>query len=196
MDELEFCLKSISYPLGMLLEGKERRKGESVKVSTETITLPDIPFGALCYLVGVAIFDALDEVDKRRLEADYKGLNEFKKKLLSSKLGGSLRQYMTSPGRFISPSSGLSIDWLEFQRRKEKVVPYLKKLRDSLEASGNRREYLERSSFVDELTLDQGLLLGYLAKDEKEKELVNSALGKHNHEYREMAKRYFKALQG
>ncbi|WP_367884677.1 hypothetical protein [Thermococcus sp. JCM 11816] len=73
MDELEFCLKSISYPLGMLLEGKERKAGDVVRVSSKAITLPKVPFAALCYLTGVALFDSLELVDKKRLAEDYEG---------------------------------------------------------------------------------------------------------------------------
>lgn len=196
MDELEFCVKSISYPLGMLLEGKERKAGDAVRVSKDSITIPEVPFGALCYLVGIALFDSLEIVDKKRLAGDYDRLEAFKRKLLSSKLGETLRLYFDSPGLFISPFGRLSIDWLEFQRRKEKVEPYLNKLRELIRESGRRVEYLERASFVRELTVDEGLLLGYLAEEEKERELINSALGKHNPKYREMAKKYFKALRG
>lgn len=128
MDELEFCLKSISYPpLGMLLEGKERKAGDVVRVSSKAITLPKVPFAALCYLTGVALFDSLELVDKKRLAEDYEGgLETFKKKLLASKLGESLKPYLTNPGLFISPFERLSFDWLEFQRRKEKVEPILR----------------------------------------------------------------------
>jgi hypothetical protein len=196
MDELEFCLKSISYPLGMLLEGKERKVGDAVRVSSKSITLPEVPFAALCYLTGVALFDSLETVDKKRLTGDYDRLEAFKRKLLSSKLGKSLKPYLTNPGLFISPLERLSFDWLEFQRRKEKVEPYLKRLRKIMGESKSRAEFLEKASFVGELTVDDGLLLNHLAKDEKEAELINSALGKHNQEYREMAKRYFKALRG
>ncbi|AMQ18957.1 hypothetical protein [Thermococcus peptonophilus] len=196
MDELEFCLKSISYPLGMLLEGKERKTEDAVRVSRETITLPEVPFGALCYLTGLALFDSLELVDKKRLAEDYDRLEVFKKKLLASKLGENLKPYLTNPGLLISPLERLSFDWLEFQRRKEKVESYLKRLRELIQESRSRNEYLDRASFVEELTVDEGLLLGYLAESEKERELINSALGKHNPDYREMAKRYFKALRG
>lgn len=79
MDELEFCLKSISYPLGMLLEGKERKAGDVVRVSSKAITLPKVPFAALCYLTGLALFDSLELVDKKRLAEDYDGLEAFKR---------------------------------------------------------------------------------------------------------------------
>ncbi|MBP1911800.1 hypothetical protein [Thermococcus stetteri] len=196
MDELEFCLKSISYPLGMLLEGKELKTGDAVRVSSKAITLPKVPFAALCYLTGLALFDSLELVDKKRLAEDYDRLEAFKKKLLSSKLREALKPYFENPGLFVSPLERLSLDWLEFQRRKEKVEPYFKQLREILRESKSREEYLEKSSFLKELTVDEGLLLGYLAESEKERELINSALGKHSPEYREMAKRYFKALRG
>jgi len=194
MDELEFCLKSISYPLGMLLEGLERKAGELVRVTKETITLPELPFAALCYLAGIALYDSLDLVDKKRLSNDYDSLERFRKKLLNSKLGEALRPYLESPGRYVSPGERLSVDWLEFQRRAERVGPYLKRLKNLAETK-DRKAFLEETAFVSGLSVDEGLLLGYLAGKGQMRELINAALGKHNPGFKEAVKRYFAALK-
>ncbi|NJE05915.1 hypothetical protein E3E36_07105 [Thermococcus sp. M36] len=196
MDELEFCIKSLSYPLGTLLEGLERRRGELVNVRRDVIILPEAPFAALCYLTGIALFDALDLVDKKRLQDDYGAIEGFRKKLLNSKLGERLRPYLESPGRYISPGDRLSIDWLEFERRAEKIRPYLEKVIEVQRTSHTREGFLERTGFLSEITADQGLLLSYLAEDEKLREMINAALGKHQPEFRTMVVRYFKALRG
>jgi len=195
MDELEFCLKSLSYPLGTLLEGRERRAGGSVRVTKKAITLPELPFAALCYLTGIALFDSLDFVDKKRLGGDYDSLEAFRRKLLNSTLGEKLKPYLESPGRYVSPGERLSIDWLEFQRRAERVRPYLERLKNLAETK-DRETFLKGAAFLSGLSIDEGLLLGYLAEDEKLKELINAALGKHNPGFKEAVKRYFAALRG
>ncbi len=195
MDELEFCLKSLSYPLGTLLEGRERKAGESVRVTKEAITLPELPFAARCYLTGIALFDSLDFVDKKRLSGDYDSLEAFRRKLLNSTLGERLKPYLESPGRYVSPGERLSIDWLEFQRRAEKVRQYLARLKNLAETK-DREAFLKETAFLSELSVDEGLLLGYLAEDERLKELINAALGKHNPGFKEAVKKYFAALRG
>ncbi|WP_456367358.1 hypothetical protein [Thermococcus sp.] len=195
MDELEFCVKSLSYPLGMLLEGLERKEGELISVTRRAITLPKLPFAALCYLTGRALYDSLDLVDKKRLSNDYDSLEAFRRKLLGSKLGEVLRPYLESPGMYTSPGEILSVDWLEFKRRVEKVRPYLDRIIEIQKESPGRGEFLEKTSFLSELTVDEGLLLGYTAKDEKLKELISAALGKHNPAFKKTAVRYFKALK-
>ncbi len=195
MDELEFCLKSLSYPLGTLLEGRERKAGESVRVTKDAITLPELPFAALCYLTGIALFDSLDFVDKKRLSGDYDSLEAFRRKLQNSTLGERLKLYPKSPGRYVSPGERLSIDWLEFQRRAEKVRQYLARLKNLAETK-DREAFLKETAFLSELSVDEGLLLGYLAEDERLKELINAALGKHNPGFKEAVKRYFTALRG
>ncbi|NJD99962.1 hypothetical protein E3E26_09250 [Thermococcus sp. LS1] len=196
MDELEFCLKSLSYPLGMLLERLERRNGKVVTVSKETLTLPEIPFVVKCYLTAVALFESLDIVDKKRLSDDYKAIEEFRLKILHSKLGEGVAEYLTDPGRYLLISEHLAIDWLEFERREEKVRPYLERLKELRNEVKERSEFLKRTDFLEELGVDEGLLLRYLAEDEKFKELINAALGKHNPEFKAMVVRYFKALRG
>ncbi|ASJ11789.1 hypothetical protein [Thermococcus thioreducens] len=196
MDELEFCIKSLSYPLGMLLEGLERREGEKVEVKEGLITLPRAPFAALCYLTGIALFDALDIVDKKRLGDDYGAIEGFCKKLLNSKLGARLKPYLESPGRYISPGEGLSIDWLEFEKREEKVRPHLKRLMELRERTCDRSEFLAKTDFLAELSVDEALLVSYLSGEAGLRELVNAALGKHNSEFRDAVKEYFKALRG
>ncbi len=195
MDELEFCIKSLSYPLGTLLEGAERREGEFVRVKKGAVTIPEIPFAAICYLTGIALFDSLDLVDKKRLSGDYDSIMAFGRKLLDSKLGEALRPYLESPGRYISPGERLSIDWLEFERRVEKVGPYLERVVEIQRETPSRGEFLEKTAFLSELTVDEGLLLGYIAEDEKLTELINAALGKHNPEFKKMVVRYFRALR-
>ena len=195
MDELEFCLKSLSYPLGTLLEGRERRAGGSVRVTKKAITLPELPFAALCYLTGIALFDSLDFVDKKRLGGDYDSLEAFRRKLLNSTLGEKLKPYLESPGRYVSPGERLSIDWLEFQRRAERVRPYLERLKNLAETK-DRETFLKGAAFLSGLSIDEGLLLGYLAEDEKLKELINAALGKHNPGFKGAVKKYFAALGG
>ncbi len=195
MDELEFCVKSLSYPLGMLLENLERKPGERVEVRNGTVYLPNVPFAAKCYLTGIALFDSLDFVDKKRLSGDYDSLEAFGRKLLNSTLGERLKPYLESPGRYVSPGEKLSIDWLEFQRRAERVGPYLERLKNLAETK-DRKAFLKETAFLSELSVDEGLLLGYLAEDEKLKELINAALGKHNPGFKEAVKEYFAALRG
>ncbi|NJE03658.1 hypothetical protein [Thermococcus sp. MV11] len=194
MDELEFCVKSLSYPLGMLLEGLERREGEKVKVGRGFMILPKVPFAALCYLTSIALFDALDMVDRKRLNDNYDSIEGFRRKMLGSKLGERLRPYLESPGRYVSPGERLTVNWLEFKRRSERAEPYLEKLRELHERAKSREEFLRGSKFVEELTVDEGLLLSYLAEGEL-KELANAALGKHKPEFREAVKAYFRALR-
>ncbi|WP_258083096.1 hypothetical protein [Thermococcus thermotolerans] len=195
MDELEFCVKSISYPLGMILERLERREGEKVEVREGFITLPRAPFAALCYLTGIALFDALDIVDKKRLGDDYGAIEGFRKKLLSSTLGARLRPYLESPGRYVSPGEGLSIDWLEFEKREEKIRPHLKRIMELRKRISDRSEFLAKTDFLAGLSVDEALLLSYLAGEAGLRELINAALGKHNPEFREAVKAYFKALR-
>lgn len=196
MDELEFCVKSLSYPLGMLLEGMERAPGKSVRVTKNRITLPDVPFAALCYLTGIALYDSLDLVDKKRLQNDYETLEQFRAKMLDSKLGDVLRPYLESPGLYVSPGERLAVDWLEFEARREAVEPYLKRFLELKETVESRDALLRETGFLGELSPDQGLLLIYLAEDENLKALINAALGKHNPEFRAMALRHFRALRG
>ncbi|WP_297465247.1 hypothetical protein [Thermococcus sp.] len=195
MDELEFCVKSLSYPLGMLLENLERKEGELISVTRRAITLPKLPFAALCYLTGIALFDSLDLVDKKRLSNDYDSLEVFRRKLLNSKLGEALRPYLESPGMYTSPGEILSVDWLEFERRANRLRPYLEKLKILAEKK-DREAFLGETKFLSGLSVDEGLLLGYLADDRKLKELINAALGRHNPAFREAVKRYFRALGG
>jgi hypothetical protein len=194
MDELEFCVKSLSYPLGMLIEGLERREGGIITVSRGRLYTMEIPFGALCYLTSVMLFNSLDQVDRKRLGNDYSAIEEFRRKFLGSKLGESLEPYLKSPGRYIGVMERLTIPWLEFEERKRKVEPYLKKLR--LEEIRDRSEFLRRSDFLKGLSVDDALLLSYIAEEPKKKELVNAALGKHNPTFREAVKAYFTALRG
>ncbi|WP_148882799.1 hypothetical protein [Thermococcus aciditolerans] len=196
MDELEFCIKSMSYPLGMLLEGSGRRHGEFVRVTRNCITLPEIPFAALCYLTGIALYDSLDFVDKKRLQNDYRAIERFRRKMLGSKLGDVLRPYIESPGRHIFPGERLAIDWLEFEARRKKVEPYLERIVELEKTTGSREGLLKGTEFLGELSPDQGLLLVYIAEDEKLRGLINAALGKNNPQFREAVIRYFKALQG
>lgn len=194
MDELEFCVKSLSYPLGMLMEGLERRKGNIITVSKGRLYLAEMPFGALCYLTSLMLFNSLDQVDRKRLGNDYSSIEGFGRKLLGSKLGKSLKPYLKSPGRYIGVMERLAIPWLEFEERRMKVEPYLKKLK--LEGTPDRSEFLRRSDFLKELSVDEALLLSYIVEEPKKKELVNAALGKHNPSFREAAKAYFTALRG
>ncbi|HDZ35332.1 MAG TPA: hypothetical protein ENH81_00265 [Thermococcus sp.] len=196
MDELEFCVKSLSYPLGMLLEKVERAPGEFVRVTRNRITIPEVPFAALCYLTGVALYDSLDFVDKKRLQNDYGALERFRTKILGSKLGDALRPYMESPGRYISPGERLAVDWLELEVRRKKVEPYIKRMMELEKTAGSREALLKEAGFLSEISPDQGLLLIYLAEDENLKALINAALGKHNPGFRTMALRHFKALRG
>jgi len=191
MDGLEFCVKSLSYPLGMGLEGLKRRKAKEVKVGKGVLDLPELPFPALCYLTTVALFDALDMVDKKRLQDDYAAVERFRKKLLNSRAGEGLRPYLESPGRYVSPGERVSIDWLEFERRREAIVRELERIVE-LWKSRSRGDFLEETAFLSEVTTDQGLLILYLAGEEKLREPVSTALGRHNREF----SLHFKALRG
>jgi len=194
MDELEFCVKSLSYPLGMLLEGRGSGEGERGRIEGGRIVLPKAPFPARCYLAGLILFNSIDEVDRKRLYDDLAAFESFKLKLLSSKMGKILRPYLSHPREFMTYGETLSIPWLEFQRRKRRVEPYLAKLMSIM--SLPRGEFLRRSSFLGELDVDGGLLLQYLTDKPGEKELINAALGKHNKAYRAAVRAYFLAFKG
>ncbi|NJF25293.1 hypothetical protein [Thermococcus sp. Bubb.Bath] len=194
MDELEFCVKSLSYPLGMLIEGLERRRGDIITVSRGRLYTMEMPFAALCYLTALMLFNSLDQVDRKRLGNDYSSIYGFGRKLLGSKLGERLKPYLKSPGKYIGIIERLAIPWLEFEERKMKVEPYLKKLK--LGEIRDRNEFLRRSDFLKELSVDEALLLSYIVEEPKKKELVNAALGKHNPSFREAAKAYFTTLRG
>ncbi|ASI98243.1 hypothetical protein [Thermococcus celer] len=196
MDELEFCVKSLSYPLGMILERLERKNGEKVRVGPGSIELPDVPFPALCYLTAVALFDSLDLVDRKRLQDDYDAIERFREKLLTSKLGEGLGNYLKNPGLYVSPGGRISIDWLGFEKRAGEVRNYLKRVLEVWKTCATREGFLEKTGFMSELIPDEGLLLVYLAEDEKLRELINAALGKHNGEFKAAVVRYFKALRG
>ena len=195
MDELEFCVKSLSYPLGMVLENLERKEGQRAEIRGRRLILPEVPFPAKCYLAALVIFESLDAVDRKRLSDDYMGLEEFRGKILSSKLGELVGEYLRDPWIYLGSRDSLAVDWLEFERREERVRPYLERLKSLREESKSRGEFLERSGFLGELSVDEALLLGYLAEDEKFRELINAALGKHNPAFKEMVVRYFRALR-
>ncbi|NPA47633.1 MAG: hypothetical protein GXO14_03175 [Thermococci archaeon] len=74
MSELEFCVKNLSYPLGMLLEGMEIRKSredaKEVRVEGRTVEVPDVPFITECYPIARALFESLTEGDREKLKED------------------------------------------------------------------------------------------------------------------------------
>jgi len=184
MDELEFCVKSLSYPLGTLLETLKREPGDKVVVTGRELYVPLIPFAALCYLVARALYGSLDLVDRKRLGDDMAYVEEFISRILSSSLGEKIRPYLEKASE-ISIRGRLNVDWLEFERRSERLRPIL----DRILAGEEPQE-------VSGLSVDECLLLGYLAGERKRREKVNAVLGKLNPSFREAVKAYFKALQG
>ncbi|ASJ03991.1 hypothetical protein [Thermococcus barossii] len=196
MDELEFCIKSMSYPLGMCVENLLREEGGTLTISGNALLLPKIPFAAKCYLTGLLLFASLDVVDRKRLSDDYQKLEEFKQKILNSELGKTVGDYLREPWEYIRVGTSTTIDWLEFERREEEVKPYLRRIVELREQTSDRSEFLAKADFLSELSVDAALLLSYLSEEAGLKELVNAALGKHNREFREMVVRYFKALRG
>ncbi|WP_297536229.1 hypothetical protein [Thermococcus sp.] len=184
MDELEFCVKSLSYPLGMLLETLERWRGEGVIVDGRGITVPDVPFAAKCYLVSRALFESLDVVDGKRLADDMSYVEDFIARILSSPLGKRIEDYVRRADEMISVRGRLNVNWLEFERRSERVKPLLERV-----LSGEEPEEL------DKLSVDECLLMSYLAGSRKRRELVNAVLGRHNRAFREAVKAYFRALR-
>ena len=185
MDELEFCVKSLSYPLGMLLETLKREPGERVVVTGRELYVPRIPFAARCYLVARALYGSLDVVDGKRLGDDVRYVEDFAERILNSPLGEKVRPYMESADELVEIKGRLNVDWLEFERRSEKLRPLLEAVKE-----GKTPEELAS------LTVDECLLLSYLAGDRKGRERVNAVLGKMNPAFREAVKAYFKALQG
>jgi hypothetical protein len=157
MRELELCIKSLSYPLGMLIEGKELRDGDVVSMRGNTLTIPPGPFGGRCILTAEFLFRSLDVVDRKRLGDDYRRIEKFRDKLLSSTLGDSIREYVEEPWRKMIIGNLLSIDWLEFDRRTRRIEGHLKRLKELLGLE--RREFLESTSFLGELSVDECLLL-------------------------------------
>jgi len=183
MDELEFCVKSLSYPLGTLLERLERKPGERVKVDGVHLILPELPFAVKCYLTARALFESLDLVDRERLSRDMTYVEEFIARVLDSPLGEKVRPYLEKGGE-ISIRGRLNVDWLEFERRSERLRPLLERI-----LAG------EEPPEVSKLSVDECLLLGYLAGERKGRERVNAVLGKLNENFREAVKAYFKALK-
>ncbi|WP_297470722.1 hypothetical protein [Thermococcus sp.] len=184
MDELEFCVKSLSYPLGMLLENLERKPGERVEVRNGTVYLPNVPFAAKCYLTALVLFESLDVVDAKRLADDLAYVEDFIERVLLSPLGEKVRPYVEKSRELISSGDKLSVDWLEFERRSERVRPFLERV-----LSG------EEPGEIGKLSVDECLLLSYLAGDRKRREKVNAVLGKLNPAFREAVKAYFRALR-
>ncbi|ASJ03695.1 hypothetical protein A3L09_02390 [Thermococcus profundus] len=185
MNPLEFCVKSLSYPLGMVLEGLSQGKGDVVEVRNGRITLPEVPFAAKCYLTAKAIYMSLDPVDAKRVSDDLQGINDFAERILSSKLGPLVEEYFKRGHELIKRRETVGIDWLEYERRKEKVKPYFEALLTGKEPEG-----------LENLTVDECLLISYLARERKLKERVNAVLGKHNSGFRKAVVEYFKALRG
>ncbi|NJE61608.1 hypothetical protein [Thermococcus sp. 21S7] len=196
MDELEFCIKSMSYPLGMSIEGLRRERGRVATISGDTLVVPEAPLAVRCYLTALAVFASLDMVDRKRLSDDYRRFEEFRLKILGSELGNAVGRYLREPWEQIRVETPTSIDWLEFERRRENVRPHLKRLVGLWERTRNRSEFLAGADFLSELSVDDALLLSYLSGEAGIRELVNAALGKHNGDFREMVVRYFRALRG
>ena len=184
MDELEFCVKSLSYPLGILLETLKRGKGESVELDGVRITVPRLPFAVNCYLVTKALYLSLDVVDAKRLGDDIAYAEEFIARVLASPLGEKVRPYLERAEGLISVRGRLNVDWLEFEKRSERVKPLLEKV-----LAGEEPEELKG------LSVDECLLLSYLAGERQKREKVNAVLGKNNPAFREAVKAYFKALR-
>ncbi|WP_457751759.1 hypothetical protein [Thermococcus sp.] len=184
MDELEFCVKSLSYPLGMLLETLRRQPGEGVVVTGRELYVPQIPFAARCYLVVRALYGSLDFVDAKRLGDDVRYVEEFAERILNSPLGEGVRPYMERADELIEIRGRLNVDWLEFERRSERLRPLLGAI-----------ETGEKPGELASLSVDECLLLSYMAGRRKEREKVNAVLGKKNGQFREAVKAYFRALR-
>lgn len=185
MDELEFCIKSLSYPLGMLLETLQRKGGEKVVVTGKELFLPPIPFAARCYLVARALYGSLDVVDAKRLADDMAYVENFAERILNSPLGERVRPYFESADELVEVRGRLNVDWLEFERRSESLRPLL----EAVEKGEKPRE-------LATLSVDDCLLLGYISGGRKERERTYALLGRTNREFREAVKSYFRALQG
>ncbi|WP_456421765.1 hypothetical protein [Thermococcus sp.] len=184
MDELEFCVKNLSYPLGMLLETLRREEGERVELDGVRITVPRLPFAVNCYLVTKALYLSLDVVDAKRLGDDMAYVEEFLGRVLTSPLGEKVRPYLERAEELISVRGRLNVNWLEFERRSEGVKPLLEKV-----LAGEEPEELKG------LSVDECLLMSYLAGERKKREKVNAVLGKNNPAFGKAVKAYFKALR-
>lgn len=196
MDELEFCIKSMSYPLGMPIENLRRERGRVATISGDTLVVPEAPLAVGCYLTALVVFASLDVVDRKRLSDDYQRFEEFRLKILGSELGNAVGKYLREPWEYIRVETSTAIDWLEFERREEKVRPYLRRIVELRERTSDRSEFLAKADFLRELSVEDALLLSYLSGEAGLRELVNAALGKHNGDFRGMVVRYFKALRG
>ncbi len=185
MHELEFCIKSLSYPLGMLLETLQGKGGEKVVVTGKELFLPPIPFAARCYLVARALYGSLDVVDAKRLADDVSYMENFAERILNSPLGERVRPYFERADELVEIKGRLNVDWLEFERRSEGLRPLLK-------AVGKEKKPKELAT----LSVDECLLLGYISGGRKERERTYALLGRTNREFREAVKAYFKALRG
>ncbi len=195
VSELEFCVKNLSYPLGMLLEKMKISKEtdfKKVRIEGDRITVPDVHFAVLCYGIAKALFNGLGEEDREKLKEDLSRIEAFINSISNSKLGEKIGDQMGHV-KEVEAETSLRIDWEEFERRKKKLGEYEKRVRTLMQAG--KEELLEKSGFLRELNVDECLLLQYVMKDRKEKELVDAAMGKHNVEFRKAVMGYFRMLK-
>ena len=185
MDELEFCIKSLSYPLGMLLETLQRKGGEKAVVTGKELFLPPIPFAARCYLVAKALYGSLDVVDAKRLADDASYMEDFAERILNSPLGERIRPYFERAEELVEVRGRLNVNWLEFERRSERLRPLIEAVKKG-----------EEPKELATISVDECLLLGYISGGRKERERTYALLGRTNREFREAVKAYFKALRG
>ncbi len=209
MDSLEFCIKRSSYPLGLLFEELHREpyNGMRIVVEEKRILIPEkMPFAALCYLLQIALFESRRKEDRKKLEAHMEGLELWKRRILSSKLGGALSAVLAGEGEYLEVRSEHGINWEELERRKNRLgtlagevqATYRRVLESGAEKSERKRMFIsETCRILGALNTDEALLLVYLVGgDSQLQEFLMSALGKCNEKFHADVVTYFKRLAG
>ncbi len=204
MDPLEFCIKSLSYPLGLILETLPVEVGGQKLVVSETLKVPELQFLARCYLVARGLYEALPEEEKERLAGDIKNIEEWKERFPPSRLSEKSRKVLESPMDFLEVERGLAVDWVEYGKRVSKVSEEYETILESYrKTEGSKASKSERKSafmsatadVLRNLDVEDALLLAYLVRENGElEEFLLASLGKHNEKFHEEVVGYFRGL--
>ena len=204
MDPLEFCIKSLSYPLGLILEKLPVEVGGQKLVVGETLRVPELQFLARCYLVARGLYEALPEEEKERLAEDIENVEGWKGRFPPSSLSEPSRKVLENPKDFLEVERGLSVDWVEYGRRvsgiSEEYNAVLEAYRKTERSKAGKSE--RKGAFMDatadilgNLNVEEALLLAYLVRGNGElEEFLLASLGKHNRKFHDVVVEYFRGL--
>ncbi len=204
MDPIEFCIKSLSYPLGLILEKLPVKVGGQKLVVSETLQVPEFQFLARCYLVARGLYEALPEEEKERLAEDIKNIEEWKERFPPLRLSEKSRKVLENPWDFIEVEMGLAVDWVEYGKRVSRVSEGYETILESYrKTEGSKADKSERknafmratANVLKNLNVENALLLAYLVRENGElEEFLLASLGKHNERFHEEVVRYFQGL--